>query len=317
MKTALVTGITGQDGTYLAEHLLRLGYDVFGLIRGQNNPKRPYVEKLLPDVQLIEGDLLDQCSLIRAVESSYPDEVYNLGAISFVPYSWDQAEVVSEVTGMGVLRMLEAIRIVGKDRIKFYQASSSEQWGKVAEVPQTEKTPFHPRSPYGVAKTFGHYITVNYRESHGMFACSGILANHESPRRGYEFVTRKISSAVARISLGKQNELLLGNLSARRDWGHAKDYVAAMHLILQATEPDDYAVGTGNLHSVEDFCRVAFSHVGLNWQDYVKVDPRFIRPAEVDILLVNPAKIKQKTGWEPLVPFNKLVAEMVENDIRI
>jgi GDPmannose 4,6-dehydratase len=326
VKTALITGITGQDGTYLAEYLLQLGYKVYGLIRGQNNPKREWVERLLPDVELVHGDLLDQASLIAALEYTKPDEVYNLAAVSFVPLSWNQAELTGEVTGLGVLRMLEAIRIVGGsgrrngqrvNPIRFYQASSSEMFGKVRETPQNERTPFHPRSPYGVAKVYGHYITVNYRESYDIYACSGILFNHESPRRGPEFVTRKISMGVARIKLGKQRELVLGNLDARRDWGFAGDYVKAMHLMLQQPEPDDYVVGTGESHSVREFAELAFAYVGLDWRDYVRTDSRFMRPAEVDHLLADATKARTVLGWRPTVSFRELVEMMVEADLRL
>ncbi len=324
MKTALITGITGQDGTYLAEHLLQQGYSVYGLIRGQNNPKREMLEDLIPDMELVLGDLLDQGSLVRSLEYTKPDEVYNLAAISFVPLSWNQGELTGEITGLGVLRMLEAIRMVGgsgkrngsrNNPIRFYQASSSEMFGKVREMPQNEKTPFHPRSPYGVSKVYGHYITVNYRESYDIFACSGILFNHESPRRGLEFVTRKISHAVARIKLGKQKDLLLGNLDSKRDWGYAADYVRAMHMMLEHPEPDDYVVGTGEYHSVAEFCEIAFGHVGLDWREYVRTDPRFIRPAEVDHLLADPSKARTKLGWKPSVTFEQLVRMMVDSDL--
>jgi GDPmannose 4,6-dehydratase len=324
MKTALITGITGQDGTYLAEYLLGLGYRVYGVIRGQNNPKREWIETLLPDVELVEADLLDQGSLISAVSRVAPDEVYNLAAISFVPVSWNQAELTGEITGLGVLRVLEAIRIVEgvtassstpRGRIRFYQASSSEMFGKVRETPQNERTPFHPRSPYGVAKVYGHYITVNYRESYGMHASSGILFNHESPRRGLEFVTRKITNGVARIKLGKQRELALGNLDARRDWGFAGDYVKAMHLMLQQDEPDDYVVGTGVAHSVREFVEAAFSHVGLDWREHVRIDPRFVRPAEVETLTADPRKAREKLGWQPTTSFEELVRMMVDADL--
>jgi GDPmannose 4,6-dehydratase len=328
MKTALITGITGQDGTYLAEYLLSLGYRVYGLIRGQNNPKRAWVEALLPDVELIEGDLLDQGSLVSAIQRVAPDEVYNLAAVSFVPVSWKQAELTTEITALGVLRMLEAIRLVEgitaeggrstrRGRIRFYQASSSEMFGKVRETPQNENTPFHPRSPYGVAKVFGHYITVNYRESYGMHASSGILFNHESPRRGLEFVTRKITNAVARIKLGKQRELVLGNLDARRDWGFAGDYVRAMHLMLQQPEPDDYVVGTGETHSVREFVELAFQYVGLDWREYVRTDPRFVRPAEVDHLTADASKARRVLGWAPQTSFQDLVRMMVEADLEL
>ena len=325
MTTALITGITGQDGMYLAEHLLGQGYTVWGLIRGQNNPKRERVEAAIPAVELVEGDLCDQGSLISAVQRVQPDEVYNLAAISFVPLSWNQAELTGATTGLGVLRMLEAIRIVEgvtpsaagprAGRIRFYQASTSEMFGKVRETPQNEHTPFYPRSPYGVSKVYGHYITVNYRESHGMHASSGILFNHESPRRGLEFVSRKITNGAARIKLGKQRELLLGNLDARRDWGFAGDYVRAMRLMLQQPEPDDYVVGTGETHSVQEFVAIAFGHVGLDWREYVKVDQRFVRPAEVDQLTADSAKARRVLGWAPETTFEQLVSLMVEADL--
>ena len=314
VKTALITGITGQDGTYLAEYLIGLGYTVHGLIRGQNNPKAEAVRRLIPDLELIEGDLLDQSSLIGAVEAAQPDEVYNLGAISFIPVSWRQPVLTSEITGLGVTRMLEAIRIVNRD-IRFYQASSSEMFGKVREVPQSETTPFHPRSPYGAAKAFGHYTTVNYRESYDMFACSGILFNHESPRRGLEFVTRKTTNAVARIKLGAQSELVMGDLTPKRDWGYAGDYVRAMHLMLQQDEPDDYVVGTGETHSIQEMCAAAFAHVGLDWRDYVRTDPRFLRPAEVSLLIADSARAREKLGWQPTVDFSGLIEMMVESDL--
>ena len=325
MPTALITGITGQDGTYLAEHLLSVDYRVYGLIRGQANPKRQLVETLLPDVRIVEGDLLDQTSLINAIQRIGPDEIYNLAAVSFVPVSWNQPELTGEVTGLGVLRMLEAIRVVEgastsrparNGRIRFYQASSSEMFGKVAVTPQNEQTPFYPRSPYGVAKVYGHYITVNYRESYGIFACSGILFNHESPRRGPEFVTRKISRAAAGIKLGKQKDLVLGNLDARRDWGFAGDYVRAMHLMLQQPLPDDSVIGPGESHQVREFADLAFRHVGLNWQDYVRSDSQFSRPAEVDHLTADATKARQKLGWQPIVSFEELVQMMVEADLK-
>ncbi len=315
MKSALITGITGQDGTYLAEHLIGLGYTVYGLIRGQNNPKAEAVQRLIPNLELIEGDLLDQSSLIAAVEAAQPNEVYNLGAISFVPVSWRQPVLTSEITGLGVTRLLEAIRIVNRD-IRFYQASSSEMFGKVREVPQSEATPFHPRSPYGVAKAYGHYTTVNYRESYDMFACSGILFNHESPRRGLEFVTRKTTNAAARIKLGTQQNLLMGDLAPKRDWGYAGDYVRAMHLMLQQDAPDDYVIGTGETHSVQELCTVAFAHVGLDWEEYVQTDPRFLRPAEVNLLIADSTKAREELGWNPTVDFSSLVQMMVEWDLK-
>ena len=326
MPTALITGITGQDGSYLAEHLLSEGYTVYGLVRGQANPKRPLVEAMLPDVRVVEGDLLDQTSLINAMQESKPDEVYNLGAISFVALSWKQAELTGEITGLGVLRMLEAIRIVtgatpsrsaSAQGVKFYQASSSEMFGKVRESPQSEATPFYPRSPYGVAKVYGHYITVNYRESHNIYACSGILFNHESPRRGPEFVTRKITLGAANIKLGKQQELVMGNMDSKRDWGFAGDYVRAMHLMLQQPEPDDYVIGTGQTHSIRDCADLAFKAVGLNYEDYVRMnDPQFMRPAEVDTLLADPTKAREKLGWQPTVTFPELIQMMAESDLQ-
>jgi GDPmannose 4,6-dehydratase len=323
---ALITGITGQDGSYLAEHLLEEGYEVWGLVRGQANPHVSRLRKHIGDVRLVYGDLLDQGSLISAVEKVRPDEVYNLGAISFVPMSWQQAEITAEVTGMGVLRMLEAIRVVsgisgsrtpGGGQIRFYQASSSEMFGQVRETPQNERTPFHPRSPYGVAKTYGHFITQNYRESYGMFAVSGILFNHESPRRGAEFVTRKISLGVARIKLGLATELRLGNLEARRDWGYAGDYVRAMRLMLAQETPEDYVIGTGRTQSVRDLVELAFSTAGLDWRDHVVADPGLTRPAEVDLLCGDPKKARDQLGWEPTVSFEELVARMVESDLAL
>ena len=324
MPNALITGITGQDGSYLAEHLLSLGYTVYGLMRGQANPKRGLVEAMLPEVQVVEGDLLDQASLINVVQRVQPDEVYNLAAISFVPLSWNQAELTGETTGLGVLRMLEAIRLVGGASpsrsksgagMKFYQASSSEMFGKVRESPQNEKTPFYPRSPYGVAKVYGHYITVNYRESYGIYACSGILFNHESPRRGPEFVTRKISIAAAKIKLEKQKEVVMGNLDSKRDWGFAGDYVRAMYLMLQQDEADDYVIGTGEAHSIREFAELAFKCLDLNYEDFVRSDAQFMRPAEVDHLLADPAKAREKLGWQPTVTFPELVRLMVEADL--
>jgi GDPmannose 4,6-dehydratase len=319
MPRALITGITGQDGTYLAELLVAKGYEVFGMVRGQSNPKVQMVERLLPEVGLIEGDLTDLGSLITAVEIAQPDEVYNLGAISFVGLSWRQAELTGEVTGMGVLRMLEAIRIStgnAMDKVRFYQASSSEMFGKVREVPQTEETPFHPRSPYGVAKTFGHYMTVNYRESYGAYACSGILFNHESPRRGHEFVTRKVTRAVARITLGLQDSVALGNLDARRDWGFAGDYVDAIWRMLQQPEPSDYIIATGVTRSIRDLLDIAFARVGIaDWSGLVEQDPRFMRPAEVDELIGNATKARDAFGWTPTVHFTELVHMMVDEDL--
>ncbi|MGW0517524.1 MULTISPECIES: GDP-mannose 4,6-dehydratase [unclassified Crossiella] len=324
-RRALITGVTGQDGSYLAEYLLEQGYQVWGLIRGQSNPRKSRVSRLVKDLSFVDGDLLDQGSLISAVDMVQPDEVYNLGAISFVPLSWQQAELVTEVNGMGALRMLEAIRLVcgldksrtgGNDQIRFYQASSSEMFGKVAETPQSETTIFHPRSPYGVAKAYGHFITKNYRESFGMYGVSGILFNHESPRRGAEFVTRKISLAVAQIKLGLQKELRLGNLDAVRDWGFAGDYVRAMHLMLQQDEPTDYVIGTGRMHSVKDAVRIAFEAVDLDWRDYVVIDPELVRPAEVETLCADASRAQVELGWKPSVDFTELMNMMVESDLR-
>ncbi len=324
MPRALITGITGQDGSYLAEHLIELGYDVFGMIRGQNNPRRPAVERLLPDVRLIEGDLLDASSIIAALRTSQPDEVYNLAAISFVPASWGQADLTAQTTGLGVLRLLDAVRAVTGASLsrsqlsgtpRLYQASSSEMFGQVRETPQNELTPFHPRSPYGVAKTFGHYITVNYRESYGLFACSGILFNHESPRRGTEFVTRKITLAAARIKAGLQSELTMGNLDARRDWGFAGDYVRCMRLMLQQARPDDFVIGTGETHSVREFLELAFARAGLDPERYVRTDPQLVRPAEVDLLLADSSKARRALGWQQSVDFRGLVDMMVDADM--
>ncbi|MGV9269086.1 GDP-mannose 4,6-dehydratase [Kitasatospora sp. NPDC003701] len=325
-KRALITGVTGQDGSYLAEHLISLGYQVWGLTRGQANPRKDRVSRLIPDLRFVDGDLMDQGSLVSAVNAVQPDEVYNLGAISFVPMSWQQPELVTEVNGTGVLRVLEAIRMVSglnkpaaragaAGQIRFYQASSSEMFGKVTQSPQTETTSFHPRSPYGVVKTYGHYITRNYRESYGMYGVSGILFNHESPRRGAEFVTRKISLAVAQIKLGLQTKLSLGNLDAERDWGFAGDYVRAMHLMLQQEEPGDYVVGTGRMHTVRDVARVAFECVGLNWEDYVVIDPGLVRPAEVETLCADSGNARKALGWEPAVDFGGLIRMMVESDL--
>jgi GDPmannose 4,6-dehydratase len=319
MARALITGITGQDGRHLAEFLHSKGYEVFGLVKGQNNPKAESIRDEFPFVQLVPGDLADFSSLVSALEMSQPDEVYNLGAISFVAMSFNQAELTGNITGLGVLRMLEAIRLVGgarKNPIRFYQASSSEMFGKVRETPQTEMTPFHPRSPYGVAKVFAHDITVNYRESYDMFACSGILFNHEGPRRGLEFVTRKITNSVARIKLGLQSELVLGNLEAKRDWGYAGDYVEAMWMMLQQPKPDDFVVATGKSHSIEQLLEVAFLAADLkDWRQYVRQDQRFFRPAEVDLLIGDASKAKSKLGWQPKVGFNELIEMMVRHDI--
>ena len=319
MARALITGITGQDGRHLAEFLHSKGYEVFGLVKGQNNPKAESIRDEFPFVQLVPGDLADFSSLVSALEMSQPDEVYNLGAISFVAMSFNQAELTGNITGLGVLRMLEAIRLVGgakKNPIRFYQASSSEMFGKVRETPQTEMTPFHPRSPYGVAKVFAHDITVNYRESYGMFACSGILFNHEGPRRGLEFVTRKITNSVARIKLGLQSELVLGNLEAKRDWGFAGDYVEAMWMMLQQPTPDDFVVATGKAHSIEQLLEVAFNAADLgDWRQFVRQDQRFFRPAEVDLLIGDATKAKTKLGWQPKVDFTTLIQMMVTHDL--
>jgi GDPmannose 4,6-dehydratase len=321
MPRAFITGITGQDGQHLAEFLHSKGYEVFGMLKGQNNPRALQIRDEFPYVELVPGDLADLTSLVSALEYVQPDEVYNLGAISFVAISFGQAELTSNITGLGVLRMLEAIRMVGgtqNNPIRFYQASSSEMFGKVREVPQSELTPFHPRSPYGCAKVFGHDITVNYRESYGIYACSGILFNHEGPRRGLEFVTRKISNTAARIKLGVEKELVMGNLDAKRDWGYAGDYVRAMWMMLQQDQPDDYVVATGETHSIEEFLTLAFQEVGLDdWRNYVRQDPRFFRPAEVDLLIGDPTKAREKLGWIPEVDFPTLVSMMVQNDIAI
>jgi GDPmannose 4,6-dehydratase len=313
-KTALITGITGQDGSYLAELLLAKGYKVVGAIRRLSAPNQWRIQHLLDRITLRPADLLDQLSLIRAIEDVEPDEVYNLAAMSFVPASWDQPLLTGEFNSQGVTRFLEAIRQVNP-KIRFYQASSSEMFGKVREVPQTELTPFYPRSPYGVSKVFAHYITVNYRESYDLFAVSGILFNHESPRRGLEFVTRKVTDGVARIKVGHTDSLYLGNLDARRDWGFAGDYVRAMWLMLQQDTADDYVVATGESHSVQRLVELAFKHAGLDWREHVKFDQRFMRPAEVDHLIGNPAKARRVLGWEPEVGFEQLVGMMVDADI--
>ncbi len=314
--TALITGITGQDGSYLAELLLEKGYQVHGMFRRSSTETFERIAHLEGRIELHPGDLLDQQSLVTLLDKTQPTEVYNLAAQSFVPTSWQQPQLTGEVTGLGVTRMLDAIRLVNS-KIRFYQASSSEMFGKVHETPQRETTPFHPRSPYGVAKVYGHYITMNYRESYGMFACSGILFNHESPRRGLEFVTRKITHAVARIKLGLAKELRLGNLQAQRDWGFAGDYVRAMWMMLQQPQADDYVIGTGETHSVEEFVRIAFGRAGLNWREHVTIDPKFHRPAEVDLLLSDPTKAKTSLGWKPQVGFEQLVTMMVDADLEL
>ena len=315
-KTALITGITGQDGSYLAELLLQKDYRVVGMTRRTSTEVHERIEHIVGDLEIVSGDLLDQSSITSIINDAQPDEIYNLAAQSFVPASWRQPVLTGEFTALGVTRVLEAIRHVNP-AIRFYQASSSEMFGNTPESPQNEKTAFYPRSPYGVAKVYGHWITVNYRESYGMFGCSGILFNHEGPRRSREFVTRKISDGVARIKLGLANELRLGNLDAHRDWGFAGDYVRAMWLMLQQDEPDDYVIATGNTHSVRDFLRVAFEAAGLgSYEPYVVIDPRFVRPAEVDRLIGDASKAKQKLGWEPEMSFEELVAIMVESDIK-
>ena len=313
-KKALITGITGQDGSYLAELLLEKGYDVYGMVRRASTENFERIDHLTDRITLVQADLLDPTSLVEALEEARPAEVYNLGAQSFVPTSWKQPVLTAEFTAVGVTRLLEAIRRVDPD-IRFYQASSSEMFGKVREVPQNEQTPFYPRSPYGVAKVYGHFITVNYRESYGLFAVSGILFNHESPRRGLEFVTRKISDGVARIKLGLADELRLGNLEAKRDWGFAGDYVEAMWLMLQADEPEDYVIATGEEHSVQECAEIAFAHAGLDWKQYVKTDPEFLRPAEVDHLVGDAGKARQQLGWQPAVSFKELVELMVDADL--
>jgi len=313
-KRAVVTGITGQDGSYLAEFLLEKGYEVIGVVRRSSLPNLGRIQHLLGRVSLRPADLLDQLSLLRLIQDVKPHEIYNLAAMSFVPASWDQPLLTGDYNSMGVTRLLEAIRHVDTS-IKLYQASSSEMYGRVREVPQTELTPFYPRSPYGVSKVFGHYITVNYRESYNMFAVSGILFNHESPRRGLEFVTRKVTDGVARIKLGLSDHLPLGNLDACRDWGFAGDYVRAMWMMLQQDQADDYVIATGVSHSVRQLVETAFGHVGLDWQKYVRIDPAFLRPAEVDHLIGDASKAKRVLGWEPSVSFEKLVAMMVDADI--
>jgi GDPmannose 4,6-dehydratase len=315
MKTALITGITGQDGSYLAEFLLAKGYKVVGMVRRSSTINFDRIKHIQNDLELVQGDLLDQMSIVDILREYKPSEVYNLAAQSFVPTSWKQPVLTGEFTAIGVTRMLEAVRMTDP-AIRFYQASSSEMFGKVVEVPQCETTPFYPRSPYGVAKVYGHWITVNYRESYNLFACSGILFNHESPRRGLEFVTHKVTHAVAKIKLGKAKELRLGNLESRRDWGFAGDYVQAMWLMLQQEKPDDYVVATGETHAVQEFCEIAFTHVGLNWKDYVVQDEKFFRPAEVDLLVGDPKKANDQLGWEPSVTFKQLVQMMVDEDVK-
>ena len=311
---ALITGITGQDGSYMAELLLSKGYEVFGIVRRSSVKKFDRIEKIIDDIELMEGDLTDQSSLDSVIHSVQPDEVYNLAAQSFVPVSWNQPVLTGDVTGLGVIRILEAIRR-HRPTAKFLQASSSEMFGKVRETPQGEKTAFYPCSPYGAAKVFGHYITVNYRESYGLFACSAMGFNHESPRRGMEFVTRKVTHQVAKIKCGLARKLMMGNLDAKRDWGFAGDYVCAMWLMLQQAEPDDYVLATGKTHSIRDLLEIAFSAVGLDWQDYVEIDPKLIRPAEVDVLCGDAKKASEKLGWQPKVGFEELIKMMVHADL--
>ncbi|MEO8089990.1 MAG: GDP-mannose 4,6-dehydratase [Gemmatimonadales bacterium] len=314
MPKALITGVTGQDGSYLAELLLSKGYEVVGVVRRTSHHSYERIEHLLDRIEVVAADLLDQHSLTVVLQDTQPDEVYNLAAQSYVPTSWTQPVLTGEFTALGVTRILEAVRLV-HPKAKFYQASSSEMFGRVTETPQRETTSFYPRSPYGVAKVYGHWITVNYRESYNLYAVSGILFNHESPRRGIEFVTRKVTDAVARIKLGQARELRLGNLDARRDWGFAGDYVDAMWRMLQQPTPQDYVIGTGRAHSVRELVEAAFGHVGLNWQDYVVTDPRYVRPAEVDLLLADPSKARKELGWTPKVQFPELVAMMVDADL--
>ena len=314
-KRALITGVSGQDGSYLAELLLEKGYKVYGMVRRASVDKFERIAHIMDKIELVQGDLLDQFSLISVLKQSQPEEVYNLAAQSFVPTSWAQPVLTSEFTAIGVTKLLESIRLVNPE-IRFYQASSSEMYGKVLETPQRETTPFYPRSPYGVSKVYGHYITVNYRESYDLFAVSGILFNHESPRRGLEFVTRKVTDGVAKIKLGKATELRMGNLDARRDWGFAGDYVRAMWAMLQQNEPDDYVISTGQTRSVKELVEVAFTYAGLDWQEYVKIDPAFMRPAEVDLLVGDYSKAKEKLGWSPTVSFEKMIQMMVDEDIK-
>jgi GDPmannose 4,6-dehydratase len=320
MPRAFITGITGQDGQHMAEFLHGKGYEIFGMVKGQNNPKGDMLRDEFPYVNIVPGDLADLPSLVKAMEVAQPDEIYNLAAISFVALSWNQAELTANLTGTGVLRMLEAMRMVGgnaNNKMRFYQASSSEMFGKVRQIPQTEITPFHPRSPYGCAKVFGHDITVNYRESYDMWACSGILFNHEGPRRGIEFVTRKVTNAAARIKLGLQTELVLGNLDAKRDWGYAGDYVKAMWMMLQQDQPDDYVIATGETHTIEELVELAFAEAGVgDWRPYVRQDPKFFRPAEVDLLIGDSSKAREKLGWKPEVDFPGLVRMMVQHDLK-
>ncbi len=314
MPKALITGVTGQDGSYLADFLLEKGYEVIGVVRRSSTVNFDRIHHIQDRIEIVQGDLLDQVSLIHLLEEHRPDEVYNLAAQSFVPTSFSQPVLTGEVTALGVTRMLDAVRIVDR-HIRFYQASSSEMFGKVQEVPQTEKTPFYPRSPYGAAKVYGHWLTVNYRESYALFACSGILFNHESPRRGLEFLPRKVSNGVARIKAGLATTLHLGNLEARRDWGYAPDYVRGMWLMLQQDHPDDYLLATGETHTVREFVQIAFDHIGMDWEKHVVIDPKYYRPAEVDLLVGNPAKARRVLGWEHSVSFDQLVRLMVNADL--
>jgi GDPmannose 4,6-dehydratase len=314
-KTALITGITGQDGSYLAEFMLEQGYTVVGMVRRTSTLNLDRIEHIQNKIHIVQGDLIDLLSLVNIIHEYQPDEVYNLAAQSFVPTSWQQPILTGEITALGVTRLLDAIRLA-KSEARFYQASSSEMFGEVREVPQRETTPFHPRSPYGVAKVYAHWITVNYRESYDMYAVSGILFNHESPRRGLEFVTRKITHGVARIKLGLSQELRLGNLDSKRDWGHARDYVRAMWLMLQQDKPEDYVIATGETHTVREFCDLAFSHVGLNYEEHVVIDPAFYRPAEVDLLIGDPSKARQELGWERQITFPELIQMMVDADMK-
>jgi GDPmannose 4,6-dehydratase len=316
MPKALITGVTGQDGSYLAEFLLEKGYEVIGMVRRSSTVNFGRIRHFQEKITIVPGDLLDQMSLVEILQEHHPDEVYNLAAQSFVPTSWNQPVFTGEVTALGVTRILDAIRIVNQG-IKFYQASSSEMFGKVREVPQNENTPFYPRSPYGVAKVYGHWITINYRESYNFFACSGILFNHESPRRGLEFVTRKVTHGAAKIKLGLADALHLGNLDSKRDWGYAGDYVRAMWLMLQQDKPDDYVVGTGETHSVRELCEVAFGYLGLDWEKYVVTDQLFYRPAEVDLLVSDPGKARRVLGWQPTVSFEELIQMMVDADLEL
>ncbi len=315
MKTALITGVAGQDGSYLAELLLKKDYEVYGIVRRSSTSNFERIKHIQDDIKLIPGDLLDQNSIIEAIEGSQPDEIYNLAGQSFVPATWDKPVLTGEFTALGTTRLLEAIRLVNKS-IRFYQASTSEMFGKVVEVPQNEQTQFYPRSPYGVAKLYAHWITVNYRESYDMFCCSGILFNHESPRRGLEFVTRKVSDAVARIKQGLSKELKMGNLDAKRDWGFAGDYVEAMWLMLQQEGPEDFVISTGETHSIEELVEIAFTHAGLEWKDYVVIDPKFVRPAEVDLLMGDSSKARDRLKWQPKVKFEELIRIMVDSDIK-